>query len=501
MFCFFISWWEESILRKKEHSFKRIIILIYGLAFLFSVYKMFFYVQYVGRFPDEVAQISYIAYLEKENTIIPDFKDMMVLEQKETVNIKSNTADNSKNVLNEYTFSDTINYLGHPPLYYQIMRLSRAVQVEGNIVTVNLFKLRCFNIGLSSLAMLLILFIGYTRIDKNPILHWLYATIVVSVPMLAYTSAGVNNDTLSLLGLSVFILGLLRFSERKRNLSTYLLISLGVFIAFMSKLTVGLIIFISIFLFLIFIIIKEKNAWFLCSKKFLVTLPIYLTIVAYYLFVYLKTGSIQPSFRLLDPKSFYESGFYVAVSDRTHMNFIQYAIYFARSFLMSWTGIESGVSLVKTGGIFSLNSIGLLSLLFFPIMLVFQIKRVIHGSETVLVIISIYFGLAISAVIQFLRSFNEYVNISGYLGGFQSRYYLCGISVIALAITFIMKSLYERVSVTNQTAKGRFSLRYYQIIKSISSKKIILSSICILFTSLLFYEDFIYFLIYFKDYL
>ena len=130
-----------------------------------------------------------------------------------------------------------------------------------------------------------------------------------------------------------------------------------------------------------------------------------------------------------------------------------------------------------------------------------QIKRVIHGSETVLVIISIYFGLAISAVIQFLRSFNEYVNISGYLGGFQSRYYLCGISVIALAITFIMKSLYERVSVTNQTAKGRFSVRYYQIIKSISSKKVILSSICILFTSLLFYEDFIYFLIYFKDYL
>ena len=270
---------------KKGHKLNYLIILIYVMAFLFFVFKMFFYAQYYGRFPDEMQHISYIAYLEKNHTVIPDFNNMKILEQQNVGNVDPNTLLNNKNIVQEYNFGSSTNYLGHPPLYYQIMRLSRAVHVKDNLVSVNLFKLRCFNIALSSIGLILILYMGYKRIGKNPILHWLYATIIVSVPMLAYGSAGINNDSLALVGLAFFLLGLLRFAEKKRNFVTYLIISLGVFIAFMSKLTSGLVVTISLLSYLILIIIKEKNAWFLVSKEFISTIPIYIVTVAYFLIV------------------------------------------------------------------------------------------------------------------------------------------------------------------------------------------------------------------------
>ncbi|AGK97831.1 hypothetical protein [Clostridium pasteurianum] len=491
-------------MEKDEHKFKYLIISIYFLVFLFFVFKMFFYAQYVGGFPDEIEHVSYIAYLEKSHKIIPDFKNMTVLEPTKTID-----NNNIKNAT--YTFGGAFNYLGHPPLYYQIMRLSGAVKIVNNTVIVNFIRLRSFNIALSSLAILLILYIGYSRIGKNPLLHLLYAAIVVSVPMLAYNSAGINNDTLALIGLSVFVFGLLRFSEENRNFSTYLIISLGVFISFMSKLTAGLVVFIASCIYIILIIIKEKDLSFLISKKLFATLPVYIVTALYYIIVYLQTGSIQPTYKLLDPKDFYASGFYVPVANRTHMNFTQYIVYFSNDFLRTWTGIASNVSLIKIDSLFSVNNIALLILLFLPIILLFQMKKVAKKYPIVLVAISVYLGLAISAVIQCIRAYKEYVNISGYMGGYQSRYYLCGISAIALAITFSMKNFFEKLSATYMGIKRKLTVYNYEIRNDFNFKKLSLSFICLLFICLiviclfficlLFYEDFIYFIIYFKNYL
>lgn len=501
-------------MRKEKEKYKHLIILIYAFAFRFFVYKMFFYSEYVGRFPDEMQHVAYIAYLEKENVIIPVFKDMKTFVNNSTAHIDYNTELNSKskNNTHEYTFSNNLNYLGHPPLYYQIMRLSRAVQVNGNNVTVDLFKLRLFNIALSALGMLLILYIGYTRIGKNVILHCLYTTIIISVPMLAFCCAGVNNDTLAFIGVPIFILGLLRFSEQKRNFNTFFIISLGVFISFMAKVSAGMIVLISLFIYVILIIVKEKNARFLISKKFLTTLPIYLVTMGYFLVVYHQTGSIQPSFAKLSPQGFYNSGFYVNVADRTHMNFSQYTVYFARNFLTTWTSIQSHFSLEKIGGAISMNTTAESLLLVLPIILIFQIKRDKRNSSIMLVLISLYFGLAITAITQWLRQYSQYTNISGYLGGFQSRYYLCGIPAIALGVTFIMKNLFEKSSKTSNVDERKSNVQYHEITNNLTLqcyetknsfifKKLVLCIICLIFICMLFYEDFIYFLIYFKDYL
>lgn len=467
---------------------------------------MFFYAGNVGRFPDELEHISYIAYLEKTHTIIPNFKDMKMLEDYAPGNAAPNIV-NSQNITNQkYIFGNAFNYLGHPPLYYHIMRLSGAVHIDNNTITVNLIRLRSFNIVLNALTFLFILYIGYSRIGKNPLLHLLYAAIVVSVPMLAYVCAGINNDNLALLGVSIFMLGLLRFSEKKRTFPTYLLISIGVFLSFMSKLTAGLVVFISLLTYIIFIIIKERNLNFLISKKFLATLPVYFAAVFYYLVVFFQTGSILPTYRILNPQGFYASGFYVEISKRIPMDFYQYSTHFIHDFLGTWTGIASYVSLLKSGSIFSLDRIVLVSLLFIPILLLFQIKNASKKYPIILAAFSVYLGLVISIITQVMRAYNEFAHISGYLGGYQSRYYLCGISAIALSIVLIFKNLLneeDNNSVINIDFENRLTLRYPRKRKSTSYalKKFILYSISIFLIVMLFYEDFIYFLINFKDYI
>lgn len=458
--------------------------------FIFFICKMFFYSLYVGRFPDEICHISYIATLVKDNVIIPNFKSMRILQ---LVHASSATTDFAKS--GTYIFGQSLNYLGHPPLYYQIMRLSGGIAVNNNIVTVNMFNLRLFNMGISALSMLLIFYLGYSRIGKSRLMHLLYATIVVSVPMLSYVSAGINDDNLSLLCVTIFIFGLIRFSEHKQNYLTFALISVGVTAAFLTKFTAGTIIAFSLVFFLLFYLIKNKNLNFLKTKQFLVTIPIYLIFIAYYVSIYLQTHSIQPTYKVLDPQGFYSSGFFIQPSQRIDMSFIVYIKTFLGNFFGTWIGIASHVDLLKYGSIFSIQKSALLSLCVLPLLLLWKFKKSDELYTLKSAIISIYFSIVVTVSIQVLRAYYEYKNVSGYLGGFQARYYLCTISAIALAIVFFSRSIYESES------KKHLKLSFGNEIISLPIKKVVFGLICVVFVGLLFYEDFIYFLIYFKDYL
>lgn len=104
-------------------------------------------------------------------------------------------------------------------------------------------------------------------------------------------------------------------------------------------------------------------------------------------------------------------------------------------------------------------------------------------------------------IVQFLRSFYEFSNVSGYLGGTQSRYYVCGISAIALAVVFIIKDIYDvkiqlKESLMRNTVLATILKPKLNIIKNVS-----IHIICLLFVLLLIYEDFVYFIFNFKDYL
>ena len=466
----------------------RVIIGIYGLLLLFFIGKMIFYSLYVGRFPDEMEHISYIAYLETEHRLIPDFADMKIL-------IREGRTDTALNQSNDFSgrfeFGSRVNYLGHPPLYYQFMRLAAGVQINGGTVTIHIVRLHVLSMLLAAAAMLLIFRIGYTRIGPRPLLHLLYGAICVSVPMLAYDGAGINNDTLAMLAVPLFLLGLLRFSEKRRNFATYLLIAAGVTTALMAKLTAGIIVCAALMIFCCWTICRERSARFLLSRGFLLTLPVYALAAAYYAAVFRQTGSIQPTLRLLSPEQFYASTFYVTPDQRRPYGFFAYVHYFFYAMSVSWTGIFSHVRYVKNSPPFFPDTVALMSLWVLPP--VFLLGRRRDGDrDRRRALLAMTAGIFLTVAVQCVRGYQEFRNISGYLGGSSSRYYLCVIPVFALAMTLPFRE-------TGRCGAGppHFRLPRRRLFPHLSAGAA-LNLYCVSFSLLLAYEDFAYFLLRFS---
>lgn len=476
-----------------------LIITIYIVFFVFFITKMVFYTEYVGGFPDERAHVSYIAYLQSTDRLIPEFKDMLTLQPtgKKIQTSKLNALTGYGEV---QSFTGASNYLGHPPLYYQILRLSGGVTVHGDEVTVDILRLRVMSMAIAAFALMLIFYIGLSRIKGGAAFHLLYAAICTTVPMLAYDCAGVNNDTLAMLGVAVFLLGLLRFAEKRRNVPTYLLISMGVAGSLLSKLTAGLIVLAALLLTAIFTAAREKNLKFLLNRNFLISLPFYLVAAAYFTAVFIQTGSIQPTLLQLNPAEYYASGFYVKLGDRVILTFIQYAKYYVDFFLGTWVTIISHVGLPKPEPIYSLSKIALLSLWVLPLPLLLLLRR--HGrlNPGMRAALAVYIGTLFTALYQFVTEYRQYRDISGYLGGYQSRYYLCAVPVMALGVVYLVQILSKRHSLTIRGEMGHASKRA-DVNKKDRHREWAVWVVCIAFSGLLIYEDIVYFLIHYHQYL
>lgn len=463
---------------------------IYLAAFLFFIGKMCFYSRYVGGFPDEIEHISYIAYLNANpNRFIPQFRDMQVLAVQ-----TAGPADGSLTALSgmsgTFTLTGGFNYLCHPPLYYQIMRLANGVTpAGGGTWQIHLLRLRAMSMAIAALGMLVVLYLGWSRIGRYPSLHLLYAGICVSVPMLAYVSAGVNNDTLALLTISLLAWGMLRLYEKKRTVGTYLLISVGASASIMTKYTAGVIaILFCVFAFLA-LIIREKSLKVLLRREFWPSLPVYLTALLYVIAVYRQVGHIQADFPHLCPDGYLTSGFYVPVSQRISLTFTQYSTRFITNFLHTWTDIIATATLYKDAPIYSAARIGIMLVAAIPLLLFLPWQKRRRQCSLPLLRAG-FFSVATTAAVQLIRGYVQYRNVSGYLGGYQSRYYLCGIVWLGMGTVWIFKQLrgpdsppqlMERKS--RRTAWNRLHIRHAAV-----------SLICLIFVSLLIYEDFIYFI-------
>lgn len=464
------------------------LFFIYGGAFAFFVAKALFYANYVGRFPDELNHISYIAFLEKTHALIPDFKSMtgLVLQH----------GAGGDTYQGQYVFGTAVNQLGHPPLYYQIMRLSGGVVLQGGTVVIHIVRLRLFSLALASLGLLLAFYIGWSRIARLPALHLLYAALCVSVPMFAYVSASVNNDTMSYISVNIYLLGVLRFSERRTNGWTYLLVSLGITMSLLSKMTAGLVVAGSFVLYLLYLRVFSKDLHFFRRRAFWATVPVYLACALYFIAVKRQTGSFQPTLRGLNLQQFQASGFYVDPAHRMRMDFQAYAIYFFKNFALTWSGIASYVSLLKGDRLWSLNQIGLLLFAVLPLLSLLWRPYAPDARRRASAALSIYFSLLAVLLIQFFRAYWEFEYISGYSGGYQSRYYLCAVPALALCIVWGVQGLHLRLTV-------RHALRHPgaegKAVRPAGNTAVQLA--CVAFTGLLVYEDMIYFLIHFDDYL
>lgn len=259
-----------------------VIFLIYLAAFLFFVGKMLFYSRYVGRFPDELAHISYIAYLTAHPyEIIPRFQNMQVLAAKDASAAAANTLTAVNGMGGTFTLSGGFNYLCHPPLYYQILRLAGGVTYAGGVFQIDLLRLRLCSMGIAASGLLVVFYLGWSRIGRNPGMHLLYAAVCVSVPMLAYGSAGVNNDALALLMMSLMTWGMLRLYEKRYSGGTYLLIGAGAAGSVLAKYTAGLIALLAGGIGFLLLGIRERSPRVLFRRSFLPSLPFYAGVLLY----------------------------------------------------------------------------------------------------------------------------------------------------------------------------------------------------------------------------
>lgn len=446
------------------------VFLIYAAVFAYSVGQVLFYMQFVGNTPDEATHISYIAYLVQTGKIIPDFSQMQMLS------ISGNTA----------SFVDgSLNQLGHPSLYYLVMKLCKPIEIVGeNSYLIHLTRLRLFSAAFGLLALAISFYIGYTRISKKqPALHLLYGAIITSVPMFLYNLCGVNNDTFALLGCVVFFLGILRVCEEKKNYGTYFLIAGGFVIAVLSKVTAGMLIGLMAVIYVVWYCVKHKSVKLIFCKEFLFTLPAYLAAAAYFAVVYMKFHTLQPDLNSINPAYYQTSPFFVPFEDRTVMPMFDYFMQYWKNFFDTWTAIASHTSLYKLDHWMSYDRILMLLVLFVPILLFFVKK----ARQYVVMLIGFYVSLVMVVWMQFQRAFNTYFYVAGYLGAYQTRYYLCVLPILAFIAVYLLQILMERKerpSTLESHSEGMIVLSPSKVAVTIS----IIASIS------LFYSGFVYFL-------
>jgi hypothetical protein len=416
--CAFRSRW------KKSRS--PICVFNYVALSAYSAIQILFYTVYVRGFADEGAHLSYIAYMFKNRRLIPDFSQMR----------KYDTSVWGVVNLGE---SDGLNYLGHPPLYYQFMAFLGRLHSEGNVVTYNYYYIHALTICIGLAATALIFYIGYTRLPRIPLLHLLFGLIVISAPNFLYGISGISNDTLTILTVTVFVLGIIRFCERRFNILTFLLIAVGISASLLTKLTAGLIVGVIAVLVVLHFIITDSSRKILLGKSFLLTIPIYLIPIAYFAVVYNRYNVLQPSWESLDYGGYLSrSGFYSGIDARGEMGVWSYVTQYIKLFMSTWYGLAGFVGFPRRDiPLYSIDRIALVAILVLPLA-VFLFKK---ADRRLRYLQFGVIGIVVAFAIQ-IKGIYDSVMFKGRMGGFSSRYYLCAIVILALAILWVVCKIF-----------------------------------------------------------
>ena len=473
----------------KKRGRRIFLAAIYLLGILFVSYQGLYYAHnFGGTSPDETAHISYIYYLNVTDEIIPTFEDMHLFSS-----YVQKWSDNYY----EYQ-EDTVNYVCHPPLYYQIMRLAGGFSEteDSSVIAIDKNRIRHFSMCIHLIGLILLLYIGYSRITRSkPWLHLLYVTACTSIPMLAYELCAVTNDALALVTGCICIIGLIRFSEKKRGYLTYILIASGITASLLTKLTTALLCIIMAILILGYSLYKERSIKKALPYEFWVTAPIYVIAIFYYIIIYSRYHAIQPSLELICSTEYFQSTiYYTEESARVVMDKSQYLMYYLNKFFLSWSGIEGSVNLTKLTT-FSKATLPSELLWIFPVLLMIPRARKLSGHMS-LPVFSGWISCLITFLIQIKSAYGSYLS-RGYLGGFQSRYYLPFLFAFGMGAVFVFQS-----AQVDSDFDGDTETLTVTDIRTMTNKILynnLIYLIALGYAFLLFYGNFPFFLMHFAD--
>lgn len=449
---------------------KVLVCFVACFTIFFSVIKMQYYANNTTGFHDLPAHLGYLEYVhENRNEIIPNFKNMKIIDVHGKVQFKNLCVFNRNNEIT-FTKNDSMNYLGHPPLYYRIIDAFGTVRISDNNITFDMQKIALINMFIVGIGIALILYIGFL-LNLTFMQYVFYAISSTSIPLITYLGCDLNNDNLGYIGVSLLVISMIKFNRNSRGYLTYFGISISLFICIMTKLTFGLFAVSVLMIYVIIYFIKNRNLSILINRKFAVTLPIYFLIAAYYISIYMRYSTFQPGLSNLDFEYFKTTGFYVAPENRVHMTFFKYVCHYINTLLLTWSDIRSH-AFVRAHNLF--EGIIYKLLIICPIIfIIINIKKIISklGKDS-LIILLCSFGVIIMMAVQFLNCYGSFVN-DGYAGGMQGRYYI--------ALTFIM-------------SLGFIKLLDIKVMDKIfKSKKIIIQNIIyVILTLILLSSDFKY---------
>lgn len=452
---------------------KYLLFFIYISIFGYAVFQVNFYQEKYRGVPDESTHISYVSYFaENPKKIITDYKKVYLGE------IDSNNGT--------IELKDATNYLGHPPLYYKILSLIKGVEKKGDRYLVHMNRMILLSVMFVLTSLIIMMYIGYTRIKPIPILHYLYAMILISVPMFLYGTVGITNDALTALTVVIGLFGFLRYTEKRRDFLTYFLIAIGICMSLLTKMTAGLLLVLIGLSFVFYLLLKEKKVEFLNDRKFWCSVPIYLFTICFFVLVYKKNGAFQGSYEKIAPSQFYHSVFYVPMSERVEKTFLEYIHYYFTQFFRTWTEVASAKAVPHPGPWYGVSRVGMIFIALFP----FAIFFIKEKSEKIYLGKSFLIGLSATFILQFFNAVNSFYR-NGYLGSYQSRYYLCAILGMALISVEILGCLNEeKIEVFRKNESfNKIKIDGKMIIQFLAGTWIVL----------LGYSGFIYFLIHFSN--
>ncbi|MEK0263945.1 hypothetical protein [Bifidobacterium mongoliense] len=409
----------------------------------YAVMQFLFYVKYYAHSYDEMAHLSYVAYEKVHNQLLPRFENMQIYRGAVNPTGSLNTTDGVQ-----------FNQLGHPPLYYLIMSRLPGMSANGDEVFFDLELLRVESFLIGLLGIALVFYIGFTRIRKVPLLHLLFALMIVSPPNLIFVMSGLNNDTLTFVTIAVFVLGCIRFVERRYNLATYVLIAFGICATLLTKLTAGMIVVVIAVLIVAYALIVDRNPKALLRKEFFISLPLYAVPLAYFGGIYARYHTVQPGYESLARVQYLNSSFYTPLAARQEWSVLQYLLHFWNDFINYWNLLPYLPDLQRPGmSPVSFESIALTMTLILPLV-IFAVRKDRIGWQLALSVAGVWSVIVLQCY-SVMKVFYAY----GYLGGTQSRYYLCANVVFALAIIWLIERHAWPAAVADGLELGRDGVR------------------------------------------
>ena len=125
---------------------RTVLLCLYGAALVYFILKMAYFAFFAGGFPDQTAQVSYLIEMCRGPQLLPDFAKLPLYS------IVGRTGMTRQMIADP----TSVNYLGHPPLYYLLLSLTGPVRfLADGTAEVDFLKLYISNILLTAAGAVL----------------------------------------------------------------------------------------------------------------------------------------------------------------------------------------------------------------------------------------------------------------------------------------------------------------------------------------------------------